>query len=227
MVEGKQSKALMKLGVATDLGTAVRTSSNKEFLSPETRRTRKTDSDRLLKAFIQLHPNKNLDAKQLDRMLAQKIQQDIESHATAKKKSPIRVLASREVGFLSPGDKARNLGVAVAPATAASSRPETTATSRTATARSGTGATERDPTASTTLQGTAGTAPATSSAVDTAGRSSEIDIVMSEEAESGCAQAKPMVLNLEEPLESTIEVLEYEAMRPVDVPGAEGNAAQP
>ena len=36
-----------------------------------------------------------------------------------------------------------------------------------------------------------------------------------------------MVLNLEEPLESTIEVLEYEAMRPIEVPGAEGNAAQP
>ncbi|QDZ19224.1 hypothetical protein HOP50_02g17390 [Chloropicon primus] len=220
-MDANQSKALLKLGVATDLGTAIRT--NKSFSkvassSPETRR-----ADKLLQDFIRSNPNRHLDLKQLDRLLVQKIQKDIEARAMQKKPSRVRV-------SVPPGKPAAR-AVARTPKPPASAKLEeggtddaaggevvgsraTTAESsrrspdgRSTAARAGTGATTRAATAR---------AEAGVLATTTADKSSEIDIVNLDEALGEINQAKPMVLNLEELMDSTLEVLEYEASRPLE-----------
>ncbi len=110
------------------------------------------------------------------------------------------------------GDAGDEEGTRTREGTAAASRASTAATAPgTAAAASASPAT-----ATATGAKAAGQQPGLASA-KTADKSSEIDIVNLDEEGREWAQAKPMVLNLEDLGESTIEVLEYESERPLEV----------
>ena len=226
MADARQSKALLKLGVATDLGTAVRTTSGGLPKKPSPEVKRKNHSDKLLRDLNKfMYPNKQVGLKMLDRILAEKIQKEIESQggsgqaagkrtgakARAKVASPLPPLPltprREDEGYRQSSAKPtplvrtpaleeeatlEGLGLASPPGTS------------TVTSRDGTANSPRSATAASGLV--------------TADKSSEIDIVEADEAsEEWARQAKPMVLNLVDPMESTVEVLEYEAERPLDL----------
>ena len=267
MGEARQSKALLKLGVASDLGTAIRTStSGKSLASPETKKKNLQTVNKLLQDY-KAYSNSNLDSKQLDRFLAEKIQKDIEAERqlpkrrvhfhpsiniadSIKKQQPSAGLSQSKQRTRSPVKQTKEGGIPASDtAGSARDKPGEVESARVVKNEEGSapptsrdGLNTGDPacedvtldvdadgrasgrstatgTARSTATSRASTAPRPTSRAQsfkTAEQSSEIDIVQLEEDQEW-NQSKPMVLNLEDLGESTIEVLEYESERPLEV----------
>ena len=284
----KQSKALLKLGVATDLGTAVRTSPGKsDSVLPNVKSKKKvetttTTETKLLQDYIVLNPKKNLDLKSWTRILAEKIQKEIEEQAASQKKPSYTVTQPEKqqrqqtsAGRDTPS-RSRSSALPKSSAIKLAKIPEVTPT-QTPVGRGATGASfsnlgptlfhrgnkkPQTATSTTSTEGyggddnndngtvssvvsspspsplldvdtreesqsrrsTARTGEAATTAGKTADQTSEIDLLdndIGEEAYQCMKQSKPMVLNLDNMMESTIEVLEYESERPLDLPDAE------